>query len=249
MIAGAVVSALIAVVVAATMSAQEKPAVSFTFARTIASAGDRVQVRAHGFSERRAVRVYLVRADSKASVRSALDRRIAYVGTLRPRGRSAATMFTVPPLVSGVYTVWCAACGSYRSATITVTMPPATGSSCPVTTADGRYGHDLLWTTLLPGGVLARRPDPDGSISSKFGWIPSQRLSGDLTVAGRRLDAPSAPMRVLGVNWGYSSTGRGSWATAVVFPAAGCWKLTARMRVPSGRFAVDLSYVLKVVRA
>lgn len=28
--------------------------------------------------------------------------------------------------------------------------------------------------------------------------------------------------------WGYSSTGKGSWASAVAFPEGGCWRITGR---------------------
>jgi hypothetical protein len=49
-------------------------------------------------------------------------------------------------------------------------------------------------------------------------------------------------MRVRAVNWGYSSTGRGSWASAVSFPGEGCWRITGRVR------DVSLTYVVKVVR-
>lgn len=94
----------------------------------------------------------------------------------------------------------------------------------------------------------ASRVERDGSIFWKFGWLPTGiDVSPGLTVAGRRLDAASPPMRVLGVNWGYSYVrgvrGRGSWATAVSFPSEGCWKLTGRVG------DIALSYVVKVVIA
>jgi hypothetical protein len=249
--ARAILLAVGPLLVAAGASARPPQFISFSAERPSVSAGEGIVIRGVGFGTRAPVRVYLVPTRLKARVRTALDPRLSFVGTARPRNRTASLTFTVPPVASGAYTVWCAGCGRYRSTTLAVTMPPASVDTCPATSVAGRYGHDLLWTTLS-GGVLARRPDADGSISTKLGWIPSQRVSGDLTVSGRRLDARSPAMRVLGVNWGYSSTGRGSWATAVVFPAPGCWKLSARMRVVGGNlgrnFAVDLSYVLKVVR-
>jgi hypothetical protein len=239
---------VVALLLAGSASARPPDAISFTAERTSASAGERLTIHAHGFRTRTAVRVYLTRSELKPRIRNSLDRRLSFVGTLRPQGSRGSVAFTVPPVASGDYTVWCAGCGRYRAEVLTLTLPPVSTQSCPATSTAGPYGHDLLWTRLPGDGVLARKPDPDGSISYKLGWVPSQRISGALSVSGRRLDAASLPMRVLGVNWGYSSTGRGSWATPVVFPSAGCWKLTARMRVVGGNFAVDLSYVLKVER-
>jgi hypothetical protein len=236
---------LVALLVSASASARPPHSIVFTAERANVAAGERLTLRAVGFRTPAAVRVYLVRTEWKPNIRNALDERLWFVGTVRPQGRSATVTFTVPPIPSGSYTLWCANCGRYRSPTVTVTMPPATRTSCPITRSLGRYGHDLLWTELH-GGVLARKPDADGSISYKFGWIPSRRIAGELSVSGRRLDGVSPPMRVLGVNWGYSSTGRASWATAVVFPEPGCWKLTARMVAAGRGFAVNLAYVLKV---
>ena len=120
-------------------------------------------------------------------------------------------------------------------------------TACAVTrTSTGRLSARRsgrrLTTTLPPGGVLSRPRADDGSIGTKLGWTPfgfgSER---ELTIAGKRLDAPAPPLRVLGVNWGYSSTGRGSWATAVAFPSEGCWRITATVA------GVRLSYVTRVV--
>jgi hypothetical protein len=125
-----------------------------------------------------------------------------------------------------------------------VEAPPA-AETCPVTMSTaGWYGNGLLSTRLPRDGILAGRGAADGSISWKFSWSPRgiDPLDGEPTVQGQRLDAPSPPMRVLAVRWGYSSTGRGRWATAVVFPSEGCWRMTARMR------DVSLTFALRVVR-
>ena len=107
-----------------------------------------------------------------------------------------------------------------------------------VTRRDGR----ALSTQLPRGGVLSTQRQADGALWTKLGWVPSgfgpERA---LTVSGTRLDAPAPPMRVRNVNWGYSSTGRGSWATPVGFAAEGCWRITARAA------GLRLSYVTKVV--
>lgn len=121
---------------------------------------------------------------------------------------------------------------------------PAGASGCPVTKSpfpSGRYGTSRLWVTLPPAGILRvqRNQPDDGLYGTKLGWIPDRYRNVTLTVGGRRLDAPGR-MRVLAVNWGHSSTGRGSWATAVAFPAGGCWQLTGRAG------PTTLSYVVSV---
>ena len=146
-----------------------------------------------------------------------------------------------------------AAVVSASAATATTTAEPAergrveAAAGCALTrTASGRLsarrGNLRLTTTLPPGGVISRPRDGDGSISTKLGWIPSGfGAERELRVAGRRLDAPSPPLRVLDVNWGYSSTGRGGWATPIRFPSEGCWRITATVA------GIRLSYVTKVV--
>jgi hypothetical protein len=83
--------------------------------------------------------------------------------------------------------------------------------------------------------------EPDGSIFDKLLWAttpPDRRPS----LTGERLDAPAAPLRVLGVHEGSSSNAsKPSWATAVLFPTAGCWRLTGRVG------DVSLTQVIDVV--
>ena len=117
--------------------------------------------------------------------------------------------------------------------------------ACPVTRSalpSRRYGTSRLWVYLPPAGILrVRRNQPDdGMFGTKLGWIPDRDRNLVLSVSGRRLDAPGR-MVVRGVNWGYSSTGRGSWASAVAFPAGGCWRITGRAG------PTTLTYVVRVV--
>jgi hypothetical protein len=102
--------------------------------------------------------------------------------------------------------------------------PPAEHrqSACPVTRstlASRRYGSSRLWVTLPPAGILRvqRNHPDDGTFGTKLGWIPDRDRGLTLIVSGRRLDAPGR-LIVRGVFWGHSSTGRGSWASAVAFP-------------------------------
>ena len=124
-----------------------------------------------------------------------------------------------------------------------VTRPARPQGACPVTrSASGRHGTNRLWVTLPAAGILRvqRNQPDDGLFGTKIGWIPDRDRNLQLTVSGTRLDAPGR-MRVLGVFWGHSSTGKGSWASAVAFPAAGCWRITGRVG------PTTLSYVVRVV--
>lgn len=105
-----------------------------------------------------------------------------------------------------------------------------------------RYGTNRLWTTLPPGGILRvqRNQPDDGMFGTKLGWIPDRDRGLMLTVSGTRLDAPGR-MQVRGVFWGHSSSGKGSWASAVAFPAGGCWRITGRAG------PTTLTYVVRVV--
>jgi hypothetical protein len=263
------------VAVAAIAASPAHTAIFFLFEPTAADAGGVATVRLGGtpagftLADRKkpfrdAIRLYLVPADVAGEVRSRFDPRLHFVGRIVPDRRSRGILsFRVPPLDSGSYAIayWCPGCAPYsrgvkfgvqtvprvsryrRSMSLDVRLPSA-AESCPVS-GDGRYGTDLLSTTLPPNGVLGTRVDDDG-LFQKLGWLPRGEPSAPLTVRGERLDAPSPPMKVLGVFWGHSYVGgvrgRGSWASAVNFPSEGCWRIT-------GRFEdVTLSYVVKVVR-
>ena len=122
---------------------------------------------------------------------------------------------------------------------------PAAAPTCAVTTsalASRRYGGSRLWVTLPAGGILRvqRNQPDDGMFGTKLGWVPDRDRNLMLTVSGRRLDAPGR-MVVRAVSRGHSSDGRGSWASAVAFPSAGCWRITGRAG------PTTVSYVVSVV--
>ena len=125
--------------------------------------------------------------------------------------------------------------------------PPAQKqqNACAVTRSalpSRRYGSRRLWVILPAAGILhvQRNHPDDGMFGTKLGWIPDRDRNLKLTVSGQRLDAPGR-MRVRGVFWGHSSTGKGSWASAVAFPQGGCWRITGRAG------PTTLSYVVRVV--
>ncbi|HWQ22500.1 MAG TPA: hypothetical protein VNK94_00165 [Gaiellaceae bacterium] len=210
----------------------------------------------------RPLRLYLVPSWLAGAVRSPADRRIHFVGVLVPdrQGRGLLS-FQLPPVASGDYTMarWCRTCSSGITFFVTPGGPgsglpeadrtllrvdmPSARDRCPATIPRdprGRYGNGLLSTRLGRSGYLLARREPDGTLFQKLSWVPRTGLTGLLAVRGERLDAPGR-MRVLAVSWGFSSNGRGSWASAVTFPSEGCWLIGARVG------DVALSYVASVV--
>lgn len=257
--AGAVLAAL---VVASGLQGSPRP--SFVLAPGSASAGERVTVRLAGTPARftRAqrqkplrppIRLYVVPEHAAGDVRNRFDPRLHFVGTIVPdrRWRGVAT-FTTPPLDTGDYALaaWCPGCPKARrgpafgvadgTAALSLVLPDA-ADGCPVTRR--RAGNGLLSTVLSADGSLVARRESDGTLFQKLFWLP-HGMTEQLSVQGERLDVPDAPMQVLGVNWGTASTGpaaRGSWATAVLFPSEGCWRITGRVA------DVSLTYVARVV--
>lgn len=113
--------------------------------------------------------------------------------------------------------------------------------TCPVTPPNGSippgeqpsalyHGDGKLWTTLWPEGQIIFEPGgpgeiaADGSLSMKWPWW--RGVAGQLTITGRRLDAPESPLRHSIPN-GYGESG--FQATALIFPSAGCWEITGKV--------------------
>lgn len=261
---------LIAAVATAVLASSAGAALFFLFKPATAKPGELVTVRLGGTSTnftlaqrekpfRRPIRVYLVPNRVAGAVSSRSDPRLHFIGRIVPdRNRRGLLAFEVPPLDTDMYAVaaWCPECATYsfgrtffvlpvpkvsryrEQMGLHVQMPPPT-ETCPVT--KGWYGNGFLSTTA-PGdeGVLVARRDTDGALFQKLPWLPREGFTGVLTVRGERLDAPGR-MRVVSVNWGHSSDGRGSWASAVTFPSEGCWRISGRVQ------DISLSYVVKVV--
>jgi hypothetical protein len=277
--------AVIALALAAlAVPANAKAALFFLYDQPSAAPNDRVTVRAGGtpknFGQRqrvkpfqRPVRLYLVRTEVAAQVRSRFDTRLSFVGSvvLVKNGRGLLK-FSVPPLDPGMYTIayWCPGCAPYSGGRTFYVQDPGqfvepyrsqallrveTTESCPVTIPNGSnpprqprivtwHGNGLLWAAWLnPDGIYTVPPDqvgPDGSIGAKLYWVTSPPRSAP-AISGQRLDAPAPPLQMLGANMGsFSGAANPSWATAVVFPTPGCWRVTARMKDVSLTYAVDV---------
>jgi hypothetical protein len=164
---------------------------------------------------------------------------------------------------------WCPDCARFSFGRTFFTLPVGSGTAarfrplmllniqplyvtptCPVTIPNGStppgerraphfHGNGLLWTGFAPNRSLGI-PQEDGSYFDKLLWWTTIRVP--LTFRAERLDA-SAPAPGWKANEGRftGSTFRGTtWATAVWFPSAGCWRLTARMG------DISLSVVVRV---
>jgi hypothetical protein len=239
------VAALLAT--AAALAALAAPPGQLTLDRASALPNDRVTVRS---TLGHAVRVYLVPQQATA-VMTRNDRRLSFVGTIRAKGSLA---FDVPPLDAGPYrlAVWCSRC-RFDTAAARLRIRPS--PSCPVSRPNGRrpfgepasrhwHGNGLLWASLERDGVYEVDRDDvgvDGSIGNKLGWATTPPTTPP-RISGERIDASAQPLRVRSVNLGQSSNStRPSFASAVAFPSAGCWRLTARVG------DVSLVYVVRVV--
>lgn len=123
-----------------------------------------------------------------------------------------ATTFLGPP--------FCAA-----SVNCLVTNPNQKG---PHSSANS-FGNGKLSTTLSPKGEIVFLPSgpgmirEDGSLIMKFWW--HRAIPGELTIEGRRLDAPGPPLRA-NIPKGYGPTG--FQASELIFPTTGCWQITGR---------------------
>ncbi len=165
---------------------------------------------------------------------------------------------------------WCPGCARYSRGRTFYVQDPAqfvepyrsqallqvdTTNPCPITVPNGSqpprqprnvswYGNGLLWAAWLSrDGIFAVPPErvnADGSIATKLFWVtsPPQRAPA---ISGQRLDGPAPPLQMLGANMGsFSGALNPSWATPVVLPTAGCWRVTARVRDVSLAYVVDV---------
>ena len=120
---------------------------------------------------------------------------------------------------------------------------------CPVTIPNGSHGPGVvtdstptptshgngkIWTVLPIDGKLRITPERDGSTGEKFPWW--KEVPSPLTVTGRRLDGPAAPLRA----WIPSGYGEKFQATGLYFPTGGCWEITGKAGDAELTFVVDV---------
>jgi len=115
------------------------------------------------------------------------------------------------------------------SASCSVTQPPDPPLTPPqsiTTKAQRWYGNDAVWIVLPANGTMS---------SSKFGWW--RIVPGQLTVEGRRLDAPAPPLES-SVPSGYGDIG--FQASGIIFPTTGCWEVIGKVADTELRFVVSV---------
>jgi hypothetical protein len=104
-------------------------------------------------------------------------------------------------------------------------------------------GNGKLWTVLWPEGRVVFEPGgpgeirTDGSLAMKFPFWRGEGVIGALRISGQRLDG-EAPDMVGEISEGYGESG--FQATALVFPTAGCWQVTASVGVDSLTFTTEV---------
>jgi hypothetical protein len=178
----------------------------FLFDGSSAAPNSRVTVRTGGTPEgftlrqrvkpfQRPVRLYLLRKELVAAVRSRFDSRLTFVGSIvADKNGRGLVEFSVPPLDPGTYTLayWCPGCAAYsRGRTFHVQdvdqfveryrsqalLRIEATVSCPVTLPNGNrpprqprnvswYGNGLLWAGVATNGVFAVTPDRLGADGS-----------------------------------------------------------------------------------
>jgi hypothetical protein len=121
-------------------------------------------------------------------------------------------------------------------------VPPSGVAYGALFGADSSYGNGQLWVGgLWANGIIAAERsfvEPDGAVGMKFGWY--RVAAGQLTITGRRLDAPAPPARA-DVPSGYGDTG--FQASGVYFPTEGCWEVTGTVGSTTLTF---VTFVIKI---
>jgi hypothetical protein len=245
-------------VLACTAAAGATEPQRFALSATSAAQGDVVELRFRRAATRPSTttRLYLVSVADAVSVRSRLDQRLHFIGTIASSPR-ARRVFTVPPLDPGTYALayWCRGCLPHgvkvaveRSPLLRVQAPDTDG--CPVTAPNGdappgaprtgwRYFGNGQLAVLLPPSSPSVTTNSLGGY--KMLWIARPGVFGAFSVTYRRLDVPSSTLRATTVRGSLSGFDGPSWASRMSFEP-GCWEIWARVD------DVSLGFVGDVVR-
>jgi hypothetical protein len=98
---------------------------------------------------------------------------------------------------------------------------------------EASFGNALLSVGpfgLWPNGTVVFKPGgggfqtEDGALGMKFGW--TRGIRGKLNVRGRRIDGDAPPLRF---ETGTPNSESAFLASYLIFPAPGCWEVTAQV--------------------
>lgn len=127
-------------------------------------------------------------------------------------------------------------------------VPPSPYPATPPPLYAGEfwYGAASLWTMLRADGIWGTLPHANGSYTQKvFWWRQGYDYQTDpmpnLTVTGRRLDAPAPPMTASGATNGSRSDIGSFMVIGVDIPTPGCWEITGHNTGTDLRFVVWLA--------
>jgi hypothetical protein len=241
---------------APTASGSDHVVPRFTLDATTAIVDDEVSLRVAQVPRlsQREIRLYLLQTAGAASVRSRLDPRLSFIGTVRA-SRNARLIFTVPPLEAGRYALayWCSGClprgekiGLQSSPKLSVTTP--VGDGCPTTEPNGNvppgapkswyglpwHGNGGLWVPLRPDGTL---------VTNALGgwkqlWVAKNGVSGRLGVRYGTLEEQAEP--VAARTGFFSGDERPNSTMSQMSFRSGCWQITGRLGDASLSFVVSV---------
>jgi hypothetical protein len=103
-----------------------------------------------------------------------------------------------------------------------VTLPRSEASrqiESAAISAELRHENFVFW----PGGAGFVAVS-DGALGMKFGW--DRKRHGRLSIKGRRLDGPAKPLRAFVPEM---PSDIGFQSSNLIFPATGCWEVTAEL--------------------
>ncbi|MDQ3929747.1 MAG: hypothetical protein M3328_11460 [Chloroflexota bacterium] len=113
-------------------------------------------------------------------------------------------------------------------------VPPPPYSPSPAWAGAFWYGTNLLWTQLPVDGAWEELAEgPHGYTQKVLWWREGYSWkddpSPDLTVTGRRLDAPAPPLRASRATNAFAEDIQSAMLIGVDFPAPGCWEVTGKV--------------------
>ncbi len=135
-------------------------------------------------------------------------------------------------------------------ATCPVTKPPDSPFVPPPPYSPGSpfagefwYGTEGLWTLLPADGTWRQLPhNPGGYTQKVFWWRKGYSWTAEpepqLSVTGRRLDAPAPPLQASKATNAFAQDIQSAMLVGVDVPTLGCWEITGRYRGQELSFTV-----------